>query len=341
MDDLHLLRTLRDDTPDPGADALTRARVLLTERIITEETTMSTTTAAASPARRKRRLGLRATGLSFAAAAVAGGVLLSGVLPGGGASAEASEVLAEAARNTIHAVDPVVPAGSYLEIRTHAEVASTLGADGEFHQWLDEQDSELYIPSDRSGEWVLHDGLRTPVEYFSPGAERIAQEQHAKAAAQHADGETYRGANGDFGELGPIDTRAAVASLPTDPEALLAHFRAAAEQTDAPGDAETFTLIVDTLRSGLATAEVRSGLYQALAEIPGVDVRHHAVTLDGETGVAIGRDDGERRDEVVVDPETGQFIGERSVLLQDREAMPAGTVVESSSVTTRVVRTAP
>ncbi|WP_156756471.1 hypothetical protein [Actinokineospora pegani] len=54
--------------------------------------------------------------------------------------------------------------------------------------------------------------------------------------------------------------------------------------------------------------------------------------LDGRTGTAPGVDDGHVRQEIIIDPGTGRFIGERRVATRDVDGLTAGTVLTSTSV---------
>ncbi len=44
---------------------------------------------------------------------------------------------------------------------------------------------------------------------------------------------------------------------------------------------------------------------------------------------------------MIIDQATGQLIGEREILLEDVEGVPAGTAIEWTAVTTSVVDSAP
>lgn len=76
--------------------------------------------------------------------------------------------------------------------------------------------------------------------------------------------------------------------------------------------------------------------------IPGSLVDDQA-TLDGHRGVAIGRDEEAwgSRIEIIVDPTTGTFLGEREILLRDQDGIPAGTAASWTAVTTSIVDQAP
>jgi hypothetical protein len=89
---------------------------------------------------------------------------------------------------------------------------------------------------------------------------------------------------------------------------------------------------------------MRAALYKAAAGIPGVTITDRAATLDGHTGVAFGRDEGNGvRQEIIIDPSTGLLIGERQVLLKDGvlPGVRAGESMGWTAVTTTVVNSAP
>ena len=79
------------------------------------------------------------------------------------------------------------------------------------------------------------------------------------------------------------------------------------------GDAELLVTAADALRSGVLPADVRSALYRALALLPALVVTERSTNLDGRVGVSYGIVDKElgSRQDIIVDPETGEFIGER------------------------------
>lgn len=84
-------------------------------------------------------------------------------------------------------------------------------------------------------------------------------------------------------------------------------------------------------------ADLRSALYLALTRVDGLTMTPGVADLDGRTGTALGIDDPISRVEIIVDPGTGTFIGERETLRVDADGLPAGTVTSYTSVTTAVV----
>ncbi|MFE3129594.1 CU044_5270 family protein [Streptomyces hydrogenans] len=140
------------------------------------------------------------------------------------------------------------------------------------------------------------------------------------------------------GEEGNLNspTYSLLATLPTDPEALLKMIRDDAEKNHGAGsdsttgpDQEAFVAIGDLLRSGAASPELTGALYRAAALIPGVDVAPDAVDAAGRRGVAVARVHAGERKEWIFDKSTARLLGERTVLLEDNAWGKAGTVVSS------------
>ena len=96
---------------------------------------------------------------------------------------------------------------------------------------------------------------------------------------------------------------------------------------------------------------VETGKLQPLNDLWSADSRAHwlpasvdAVTLDGRTGTAIGRDEPNRdgeHSEIVIDPDTGAYLGSRTLTGSASRVLPKGAVLDSSAVTTSVVDSVP
>ncbi|MFB7914499.1 CU044_5270 family protein [Streptomyces sp. NPDC056061] len=126
-----------------------------------------------------------------------------------------------------------------------------------------------------------------------------------------------------------------VASLPTDPDTLLALVR---DQTRGQGpdpDQRAFTAIGDLLAETWAPPRVEAALYRAASGIPGVTVVGTAVDAAGREGVAVARTSHGQQTQWVFDRTTYEFLGERTVLTEAGDAGPAGTVVGVSAVLVR------
>lgn len=252
------------------------------------------------------------------------------------ATAEAVEALNGAAHQTISTSDPVLGAGQYLKIDTRAVYADEGESGAGRLYWLESQDRQLYVPADRSGAWVMNFEAVRPVTYFGEGTEAAVNEIEARTPK----GRTERG------ELRQVDapwSDEELAALPRDPGKLLATIRDQTQGTGNSADDQAMVWISDRLRVGIIPADLRAALYRAAALIPGVTLVDRQATLDGRTGIAIGRVDrsDNTRHEIIVDPGNGQFIGERVVDLDGYGTIPPGTATAWTAVKTSVVDTAP
>jgi RNA polymerase sigma-70 factor (ECF subfamily) len=288
---------------------------------------------------------------SAAAALLVGGIVVADVVrPGGpGATAEAAEILNDAAAATIRTSDPVVGPGQYLKIDTTAVYVASValgdpGRGGRSVEWLDKSSDQLFIPADHAAEWIWNREARIPTTFFS----EEAKEEAAKYLSDNplSSGELLRAPGGNF-YGGPrllfagLPLEEGVKNLPRDPQALLDTIRQRGKQ--GRPEAETLESIAAALRTGAVPADLRAALYKAAALIPGVSVVDREANLDGKMGTAIGivRSDRETRMDIIIDPATGLLIGEREVTLTAGETFPAGTATAWTSVQTSVVSSAP
>jgi hypothetical protein len=110
---------------------------------------------------------------------------------------------------------------------------------------------------------------------------------------------------------------------PTDP----AELRVAIKNHQAPGISdepekplgatETIEDLTGVLHHPNASPALRAAAFNALAEMPGIELNRNATDLVGRSGFAISyeRPQAGERDEYIFDPETSQFLGERTVLV--------------------------
>ena len=331
QDELTLLRKVRDDVAEPSTTALNAGRAALLE---------AAEPAAAKPIKPHR--ALRRAGWTTLGVVAAGGLATALVLGNviglagwrGGADPAAADSLSRAAAATIKTADPVVGPGQYLEVSTKAVYAAI----SQSSTYLAHQDGQVYIPADHDADWVWVRDPETAAKTFGPASERQAAEEAPTTSAP----DIIRAAQGAFYNGRPMDW--GLRALPHDPQQLLNYiYRTTAGRGVSP-DGEALGTIADILRTGVVPAELRAVLYRALAGIPGVTISDTTATLDGRTGVAFGRDEGNGlRQEIIIDPATGLMIGEREVVLREGvlPGVPAGESMGWTSVTTTVVDAAP
>jgi hypothetical protein len=200
--------------------------------------------------------------------------------------------------------------------------------------------AEVWVPADRGAEWLRREtdtGERTWL---------VGTEADGRAAGLGfiPPPTELRGRCGDWypepgrdscARLGDWQepTDAFVAEMPRDPRALFDLLR---KQTMGRGndpDLEILVYVTDALRGGLLPADLRAALYRALALLPELTITERTATLDGRTGTALGITAAGRTEEIVIDPRTGDFLGERARLTEPMDGMRPGTVTRSTSIT--------
>ncbi|WP_043725737.1 CU044_5270 family protein [Kutzneria sp. 744] len=129
-------------------------------------------------------------------------------------------------------------------------------------------------------------------------------------------------------------TPAYLAALPRDPQQLYVRLR-----TETAGDEGVNLLnrIAFGLDTGLIPADLRKAVFQALAYLPNLKVADKVADFDGRRGEGFGIVTDSQLHELVIDTATGQYLGSRAVLVNDWQGIKAGTVLGSSSLTTKVV----
>ncbi|WP_433266018.1 CU044_5270 family protein [Actinosynnema sp. CS-041913] len=265
----------------------------------------------------------------------------------------AREMLNNAA-DAIKTVDPQLAPGQYRYIAEHAwysrGVQHGVSVDApdqtiKGYTYLKETAREVWIPQDQTQDWLEKRSWLPGVRWLGGS---IPQSEADEPRAMDTDTGERRGKCGDFfpksqprkvcGDPTDWDSPEFYTALPRDPEAIVEYLReATAHRGSAP--ATMFHWGVEILRAGLMPADLRASWYRALALLDGVTVYDAAVTLDGRTGTAIGIEDVHERRDLIVDPATGEFIGERTVAgPQPHDAwITPGTVTGFSSITTKVV----
>lgn len=358
MDDLQLLREMRSDIGSAPQATLARGRTKLMAQVRTPSRPETIASPAAPATLSAIRIRRRIVMAAAAAAVLVGAIVAADVvLPNRpGATAEAAEILNNAAAATIRTSDPVVGPGEYLKIETTELTGSgAQAADGSQVNWQETTGGQVYVPANREGEWVWNREGRVPLASSSEKAKAEAQKLRERSKTENFPkdqvnpmiGGVLRAKGGAFYGNEPtviIGTPLKDAgSLPRDPRALLDLIYERTKGSGKSPDGEAFVAIADGLRTGVVPADLRAALYKAAALIPGVTVGDKQATVDGRTGIAVGIPSpggGSRRD-IIIDPASGLVIGEQDVLLKDYPGAPAGTVSTWTSVKTSVVDAAP
>lgn len=295
------------------------------------------------PAPRRRRWAWWAASAGTVAAMVASVLVVQTVQFGDTIPSAAAEQLERAAAKVVAVDEPVAP-GRYRYIATHAWWMASMDE----YSYLAENLLETWVPADETQDWLWRRDVTGARKWVS------GTEEEAREAGFPVDGEgwpegEWRAPCGDWfaeeeGRV-PCATPGSwqvpdgkfLASLPRDTDALYDRMRADTDGRGRDPDLEMVVYVSDLLRTGLVPADLRASLYRALAKVPTLEITEQVANLDGVPGTAYGISAEGVRHDVIVDPATGQFIGERQVTEQGFDNLPAGTVTQYTSVTTAVV----
>jgi hypothetical protein len=269
----------------------------------------------------------------------------SGQAPLVGADASAHDVLVTLAAHTEGLTPLTVRPDQFVYSHTRGQNVNGIVLD-------DAGDEAQVISESDTATWFAADGLRmVRIEQTMNINARPLTEQDARKLAEHGKKVPAQStmvlpdpnANGDpKRELptGPtpepgVDnpTLSWVAGLPTDPEQLLAVFRAAGgTSTKHDTDYLTYKTAVSFAARAdtLLTPAGRTALYQAIALLPGIERTPGQVDLAGRAGVAVGRTAEGVRYEIILDPVTSRVLGTRMVAVA-LPGVPAGTVLAWSA----------
>lgn len=230
----------------------------------------------------------------FALAAAAVGLMVLGQISLNVQSAHATDLLRTTAEQTMMVADPVPGPGEYLLVSKHA---NWLVSGDSFESFMEQQMIDVYVPGDVDREWVL---------------DRDWGDKETRREVIHAPGgKFYDGYTWTSAEFPDLD------ALPRDGQAIYDFFNDSYTGASASRSESNFVRITDLLKNGLVPADLRAGLYKALALVPGVTITENVKNLDGKTGIAIGRTEilrGGMREEIIIDPDTGLVIGERDLM---------------------------
>ncbi|RKN41770.1 CU044_5270 family protein [Streptomyces hoynatensis] len=301
------------------------------------------------PRRLPRRLGWVAVPV---AAALAGGALV--VLPQTGGGSSGGESAATGDVTVGEAVDRIVYAalheevaapgpGQYVYVHTRVEtetfpLASVEEPDVYHRNEEGPYERELWLSPDGTDGWVedphFLGGHRT---VYAP--EGVEQELYGPG--MFTDGQFWP----DDAEYEPAKaltpTYEFLASLPTDPQELLDLVYAApgvADREDGEGrDYAALLTIGSLIEEALLPPELAAAIYQAAAEIPGVELETGVADAAGRAGIALAWDDGEFRTEWIFDGDTYTYLGQRITQLTAGRGVEAGTVLRDSAVLDRAV----
>jgi hypothetical protein len=277
--------------------------------------------------------------------AVAASVLVVQTVQYGGPESDAAAIeQLNLAADRVSVVDEPIGPGEYRYIATHAWWMATMDE----YSYLAENVLETWVPAERHQEWLLRREVTGARKWLSGTEEEARADGHPVDGPMWPEGE-WRAPCGDFyaAESGEQPCRGKgswqqptpefLAGVPTGTQELYDRLRADTSGRGSDPDLEMVVYVADALRTGQVPAQVRAAMYRVLAKVPGIQITEQVANLDGRRGTAYGISAAGARHDIIVDPGTGQFIGERQIAVDGYDDIPAGTVTEYTSVTTTVV----
>jgi hypothetical protein len=340
LDDL--IGDLRTDVPELSDEAFA-ARLAQLEAVIeaVPVTAERPPDAAVVPLPRKRLL--RSLPRRLIASAAAAVVLAAGVLfvqaarPDGPVPVASAAATLNSAADNIDLVDEPIEPGQYRYFASHGWNLvgyASVGADpGPFDVQFEVERQE-WIPADLAQPCMVRTRV-TGERRWVNGDEESAKEAGIELPGPENKEESNSCTGG--GDWSSYPSAEFLASLPRDPQQLYDQLRHMPMPVAISETEWVLSRVATTLSTGRAPAELRAALYRALALLPGLEVTERVANLDGHQGTSLGvTRDGVRQD-LIIDPNTGQFIGRRTVIESGNPDLPPNTVFSSWSVSNPVV----
>ncbi|MFI6498455.1 CU044_5270 family protein [Nonomuraea typhae] len=123
--------------------------------------------------------------------------------------------------------------------------------------------------------------------------------------------------------------------LPTDPEAMKAHLYKSFPATGDKGMSPEYQVwdgASELLRESYMPPAQRAALFKALGTLPGITVTENAEDAAGRKGYGVGGVWRGERSELIFDKENYTLLGERSVVVDEKEGQaPVGSLLASTA----------
>jgi hypothetical protein len=276
------------------------------------------------------RLGWRLVVTGGLAVALAAALLLAPALrlwgPSPAASAQAAVILRTAAVAAKH--QPALTAGpsQFIYIKS-VESAAAMTGNGRI--------TSVHISTDLREIWLSAAGTRNgllreqPQSTSSPGRPAGAWQTTVLPGCRGGRPNPAAGAAMPNGRCVPQP--AYQKGLPGSARAMLAYlYRNSHGQN--PAAVQAFITAGDLIRESYVRPAVLAALFAAVAQIPGVSVADHAVNAAGQQGVAVQQTYHGISEQLIFNPRTYAFIGERQVAVSASSGLRVGTVLDSTAI---------
>jgi hypothetical protein len=176
-------------------------------------------------------------------------------------------------------------------------------------------ETRRYLPP-RAHEWIYTKGSlttgATPAGGVTGGPYRTSVEE----TWERADGKQSAGVKNGRLFVGPVRTSPSQVfsfdPLPTDPDALLRKVggRAGLYQL-------AYERLIDILADTVHPPKEEAAIFQAIKKIPNVTLIKGKADADGRPAIALGLEDDYLHEEVLLDPKTYTYLGDRVITIRD------------------------
>ncbi len=95
---------------------------------------------------------------------------------------------------------------------------------------------------------------------------------------------------------------------------------------------QAFITAGDLIRESCVRPAALAALFAAVAQIPGVSVADHAANAAGQQGVAVQQTYQGISEQLIFNPRTYAFIGERQVAVSASSGLSVGTVLDTTAI---------
>jgi hypothetical protein len=123
--------------------------------------------------------------------------------------------------------------------------------------------------------------------------------------------------------VGPLAGYETLAALPTDPDALLRWAYRQARNVTGAGLTEhgdVYAIFSGIVRDNVLPPELEAAIFRALKQVPGVTVE--TADVAGRPALVLGQTEDWLREELLLDPDTYAYRGERSTVTRDTTIDP-------------------
>ncbi|MEV5707403.1 CU044_5270 family protein [Actinoallomurus sp. NPDC052274] len=305
MDELKILRDAWGDADAPSQSAHAQARATLLARAGGQT----------QASRRRRRgfrlprIGVRLAMVGALAAAIAAGVTV--VQNSGGTDKDGRP----------RSMLPGIPAGP---VANAAEALDRAAAAADSRPFTPPRpDQWIYIEL-RIRTTAKESGVATGGPYRTI-VRRSWERGDGKKSARVENGQVK--IFNEFSRTVPPSDYPSLAALPTDPDALLRWVDA--QNGAKPGSEGAYQFDFETLnvilRENLLPPRTEAAIFRAMKKIPGVVLVDNSADAAGRPAIALGRiAEGWLHEEVMLDPKTYAYLGERAISIKGHTSRGAG-----------------